>query len=53
MIIANTDKTYCTSEECKNKCNRHISNYTFEDNKNYSFMGQCLEMNVRNEESKL
>lgn len=37
----NTDTTYCTSEKCKNKCWRHISNYKFNEKENYWFMSNC------------
>lgn len=40
---ANTDSTHCVNENCKEKCDRHISNYEFEDNKNYCFMQYCLD----------
>ena len=40
---ASFDKTYCTSEICKNKCWRHKSNYEFEEDKLYWFMERCEE----------
>ena len=40
---ANTDTTYCASEECANKCDIHMSNYVFDEDKNYCWMEYCLE----------
>lgn len=36
---ASFDKTYCTSKKCK--CERHESNYEFEEDKLYWFMEKC------------
>lgn len=38
---ASFDKTYCTSKTCK--CERHESNYEFEEDKLYWFMERCEE----------
>ncbi len=34
---ANTDIAYCTKNECKEKCWRHVSNWDFEASGYYSF----------------
>lgn len=41
MEEAKTDRTYCVSELCKNKCWRHQSNYTFYEWENYWFINYC------------
>lgn len=38
---ANTDTTYCTSKDCKNKCWRHEDNHEFLKGAFYSFMEKC------------
>lgn len=44
MKQANTDTTYCTSKECKKKCSRHITNYSFRKDVAYWFMNTCGEV---------
>lgn len=40
--VAKTDRSYCVSKECRVKCERHIENYIFDPNKNYSYyIGKC------------
>lgn len=39
---ANFDTTYCTSLACKSKCWRHISNFEFEEGKNYWLQDKCI-----------
>ena len=43
---ASFDKTYCTSEICKNKCDRHKDKWEFEENELYWFMEMCEKENV-------
>lgn len=38
---ANFDTTYCQSSTCKDKCWRHVSNFEFEEGKNYCYMNNC------------
>lgn len=40
---ANTDTTYCTNEQCKEKCWRHESNYEFDKGINYWWTFKCIE----------
>ena len=42
---ANFDTTYCKSITCKNKCWRHVSNFEFEEGKNYWFQDRCINCN--------
>lgn len=42
---ANFDTTYCKSITCKNKCWRHVSNFEFEEGKNYWFQERCINCN--------
>lgn len=42
---ANFDTTYCKSVICKNKCWRHVSNFEFEEGKNYWFQDRCISCN--------
>ena len=42
-IVASTDKTYCVSKTCKNKCWRHEDNNMFFKELNYSFTNVCIE----------
>lgn len=44
MKYADTDTTYCTNEECKNKCWRHESNYKFKEDENYWYQATCVDM---------
>ena len=39
---ANFDTTYCKSITCKNKCWRHVSNFEFEEGKNYWYVNDCM-----------
>jgi len=39
--IAKHDITYCESNDCKNKCWRHVSNWEFSKNEFYSVMLCC------------
>lgn len=43
MEEAKTDRTYCVSELCKNKCWRHESNFKFREDRLYSFTNECIE----------
>lgn len=47
MKQASTDRTYCTSKLCKEKCWRHESNYEFREDTNYWFMNNCEKENKR------
>lgn len=40
---ANTDTTYCTNEQCKEKCWRWEGNYEFDEKENYWFMEYCQD----------
>lgn len=40
---ANLDTTYCNSVTCKHKCWRHVSNFEFEEGKDYWLIKQCIE----------
>ena len=44
MQMANLDTTYCKGENCKKKCWRHISHYSFDKNEGYWLMEQCEEV---------
>ena len=44
---ANTDNTYCKNESCSKKCWRHISNYRFDNDKDYWLMEMCEEERKR------
>lgn len=41
--IAKTDVTYCVKDDCetRDECSRHIDNYQFDENKQYSFIVEC------------
>ena len=43
---ANTDTTYCTNEQCKEKCWRWKGNYEFEKGANYWWTNECIEREV-------
>ena len=40
---ADFDTTYCQSVTCKRKCWRHVSNFEFEEDKNYWFINKCIK----------
>lgn len=40
---ANMDTTYCTNEQCKDKCWRYKGNYEFDENIGYWFTNECIE----------
>ena len=46
---ADFDTTYCKSITCKNKCWRHVSNFEFEEDKNYWFQDKCINATKREE----
>lgn len=39
---ADFDTTYCNSITCKSRCWRHVSNFEFEEGKNYWFQDRCI-----------
>lgn len=39
---ADFDTTYCKSITCKNRCWRHVSNFEFEEDKNYWYINDCM-----------
>lgn len=39
---ADFNTTYCNSTTCKSNCWRHITNFEFEDNKNYWYVNDCM-----------
>ena len=39
---ADFDTTYCNSITCKNRCWRHVSNFEFEEGKNYWYINDCM-----------
>lgn len=45
---AMTDVTYCTSDECKDKCWRHVDDYTFEIDRYFSFIQECEKQRMKN-----
>lgn len=47
MEKAKFDETYCVNKGCRKKCWRYSENYEFEADKNYWFMGYCLEEKER------
>ena len=44
---ANTDTTYCTNDNCIEKCWRHVSNWKFDVNKDYWMQEYCEEERKR------
>ena len=46
---ADFDTTYCRSITCKRKCWRHVSNFEFEEDKNYWFQDKCINTTKREE----
>lgn len=40
---ADFDTTYCNSITCKSKCWRHVSNFEFEENKDYWLINRCIK----------
>lgn len=50
MREANTDTTYCTNKECKDKCWRHESNFSFNNKKSYWFTNECIEKEGRKDD---
>ena len=45
---AMTDVTYYTSDECKEKCWRHVDDYTFEIDRYFSFIQECEKQRMKN-----
>lgn len=42
-MIAKGDVTYCTNDECKNKCDLHYSYYEFETDRFYIGTSECAK----------
>ena len=40
---AKGDETYCTNNECKNKCELHYSYYEFEADRFYIGTSECIK----------
>lgn len=47
--VASTDKTYCVSKDCAEKCWRNVENYIFSEEALYSFSYGCVRKKVNNE----
>lgn len=45
----NYDITFCSNKKCENKCERHVDNYNFKEEKLYSFCDFECEENLKNE----
>ena len=39
---ADFDTTYCNSITCKKRCWRHVSNFEFEEGRNYWYVNDCM-----------
>lgn len=44
---ASKDVTYCTNQDCKKKCWRHVSHYRFNDEEMYWYMETCNREEIK------